>query len=52
MEQEHLEALISQMRNRVIKNKKNNKSTIFFIIEDKNAYDKSILEEIREKQKK
>ena len=52
MEQEHLEALIPQMRNRLIKNKKNNKSTIFFVIEDKNVYDKSILEEIREKQKK
>ena len=55
MEQEHLEALIPQMRNRLIKNKKNNKSTIFFVVEDKNVYDKSILsilEEIREKQKK
>ena len=49
MEQEHLEALIPQMRNRLIKN---NKSTIFFVVEDKNVYDKSILEEIREKQKK
>lgn len=51
MEQEHLEALIQQMRNRVIKIK-NNKSTIFFVVKDKNVYDKSILEEIREKQKK
>lgn len=53
MEREHLEALIQKMRkqirNRLIKN---NKSTIFFVVEDKNVYDKSILEEIREKQKK
>ena len=49
MEQEHLEALIPQMRNRLIKD---SKSTIFFVVEDKNVYDKSILEEIREKQKK
>ena len=36
-------------KNRLIKN---NKPTIFFVVEDKNVYDKSILEEIREKQKK
>lgn len=42
VEQEHLEALIPYMRNRLIENRKH---TIFFVVDD--VYDKSVLEEIR-----